>query len=245
MSVNRLKSFLRGLEILMLLITSSPGTVSAAPAARMASIAAFAQLDLTPNIETIGVVVTGSSLPATAQLLVRQSGDPTWHPAHRLMRIADGRLVGSLFGLSPSTSYSIKVTDGTTEISGSATTQPDQLQFTPSAIVHVSASAAAGGDGSAAAPFQTIQAGVNHALPGTQVLVADGLYHEAVVFPASGTAGNWIQVKAQGTAAILDGSQNRTGAIWTARFKESYLFHEDCWGHRVSGSRPEAVLCLR
>ena len=140
------------------------------------------------------------------------------------MRIADGRLVGSLFGLSPSTSYSIKVTDGTTEISGSATTQPDQLQFTPSAIVHVSASAAAGGDGSAAAPFQTIQAGVNHALPGTQVLVADGLYHEAVVFPASGTAGNWIQVKAQGSGAILDGSQNRTGAIWTPGTKSHLYF---------------------
>jgi hypothetical protein len=101
-------------------------------------------------------------------------------------------------------------------LNSSATTQPDELQFTPSAILYVNDDAPAGGDGSAAAPFRTIQEGVSRAAPGTQVLVADGMYHEAITFPASGNVNQWIQVKAQGSGAILDGSQNLTGKIWTA-----------------------------
>lgn len=182
----------------------------------VATAATFSQLNLYPNIETIGVAVTGVSLPTTAQLTYRQTGQINWSPGHPLKRIDDGRLIGSLFNLSPSTSYDVKVLDGATEISGTVTTQPDQLQFAPSVVLHVKASAPAGGDGSVATPFNTIQEAVNHATPGTQVLVADGVYHEAVTFPASGASTNWIQVKAEGTAAILDGSQKLTGSVWTA-----------------------------
>jgi len=179
------------------------------------SIVVFTQLDFYANIETIGVLVSGADLPQRAELMYRQSGEAIWHPGHSLIRMDDGRLVGSLFGLSPVTSYDIKVLDGSAEISGSVTTQPDALQFTPLVILHVNDDAPSGGNGSAAAPFQTIQEGVNHAGPGTQVLVADGIYHETVSFPASGTADNWIQVKAEGNAAILDGAETLTGDIWT------------------------------
>ena len=218
MNHNHLKDFSRGLAIFMLMMTSTPAASNLPRFRPGVSPATFAQLDLTANIETIGVVVSGSSLPKTAELLVRlssQSSEAAWHSGHPLIRIYDGRLIGSLFGLSPATSYTIKVLDGADEISGSITTQPDELQFTSSAVVHVSVNAPVGGDGSVAAPFQTIQEGVDHAGPGTQVLVADGVYHEAVSFPASGTAGNWIQVKAQGSGAILDGSENLAGKIWT------------------------------
>jgi hypothetical protein len=95
--------------------------------------AVFTQLDLYANIETVGVVVSGANLPKTAQLMVRQSSQADWRAGHPLMRIDDGRLVGSLFGLSPATTYEVRVLDGTTEISGATTTQPDELQFTPSA----------------------------------------------------------------------------------------------------------------
>jgi hypothetical protein len=71
-----------------------------------------------------------------------------------------------------------------------------------------------GGDGSVIFPLQTIQEAVNRAKPGTQVLVADGTYREAVTFPASGTPGNWIQVKAQGDAVILDSAASLSGDIW-------------------------------
>ncbi len=115
---------------------------------------------------------------------------------------------------SPATCF-IEACDRTGAISGSTTTQPDSLQFTPSAILYVNTKAAAGGDGSAAAPFQTIQAAVNHAAPGTQVLVADGTYAETVAFPGLRPANNWIQVKAAGSGAILDGSQGLTGQTWS------------------------------
>ena len=163
------------------------------------------QLSLYPNIETVGVAVSGTNLPARAQLMYRQGSETNWHAGHQLFRIDDGRLIGSLFGLSPATSYEVKVVVGTLEVSDSVTTQPDELQFSPTAILHVNDDAPAGGDGSAAAPFKTIQEAMDRAAPGTQVLVADGVYHEAVTFPTSGNVNQWIQVKAEGSGAILEG----------------------------------------
>jgi hypothetical protein len=61
------------------------------------------QLNLYPNIETIGVAASGLNLPKTAQLMYRQSGEISWRVGHPLVRIDDGRLIGSLFGLSPAT----------------------------------------------------------------------------------------------------------------------------------------------
>jgi hypothetical protein len=174
----------------------------------------FTELDLYPNIETVGVVVSGLNLPETAELTYRSSADTDWTGGHPLMRIKDGRLVGSLFGLSPATAYDVRVVSGAIEISASTTTQPDELAFAPSAVIYVNAGAPAGGSGSAAAPYRTIQEGVNHAGPGTQVLVADGIYYESVRFPASGSASNWIQVKAAGSAAILDGTGSLNGQHW-------------------------------
>lgn len=194
------------------------------PASAGNSASAFAKLDLYPNIETIGVVVSGANLPKTATLTYRQSNEANWRTGYPLMRIADGRLVGSLFTLSAATSYDIKVADGTNEISGSVATQPNELQFTPSNILRVKADAPAGGDGSVSAPFQTIQEGVNHASPGTQVLVADGVYHESVSFPASGGERNWIQVKAESSGAIMDGSETLSGNIWTLSDSYSHVW---------------------
>ena len=167
------------------------------------------------NIQTIGVAVSGTGLSPTAALAYRRSGESFWRSGHPLVRVPDGRLVGSLFNLSSATSYEVKVSDGSSEITGSVSTQPDQLSFIPSVILHVDDNALPGGSGSAGAPFRTIQDAVNHAGPGTQVLVADGLYREAVTFPVSGSAGNWIQVKAEGNAAILDSADILSGNIWT------------------------------
>jgi hypothetical protein len=194
------------------------------PSVSIGNAAAMTQLDLVANIETAGVVVSGSSLPKRAELMYRRVGETSWRTGHPLMRIDDGRLAGSLFGLSPSTTYEVKVVDGGTEIGGSLTTQPDELQFTPMTVIYVNDDAPPGGDGSAAAPLQTIQEGVNRASPGTQVLVADGVYRENVTFPASGTAGNWIQVKAQGGGAILDGSETLAANVWKAHETKSNVW---------------------
>jgi len=183
-----------------------------------------AVLSLYPNIETMGVVVSGVSLPQSAQLMYRLSSESAWRTGHPLVRIDDGRLVGSLFELSPSTSYTVKVVIGSEEVTSSSATQPMELQFTPKTVIHVKANAPAGGDGSVASPYRTIQEGVNHASAGTQVLVADGVYREAVTFPVSGNFNQWIQVKAEGGGAILDGSNNLIGKIWTSAPKSHVWF---------------------
>jgi hypothetical protein len=179
------------------------------------SVANLSAIRFVSNIETIGVAVSGTGLPAQGELYYRQSGATDWRPAHPLLRIDDGRLVGSLFNLSPATSYDVRVVVDSSEITGSALTQPDQLSFTPSVILHVDDNASPGGDGSSTAPYKTIQEAVNHAGPGTQVLVADGIYGEAITFPSSGTDGNWIQVKAEGNGAVLDSAEHLSGNIWT------------------------------
>lgn len=224
MNPNRLIAFLRGLAILTLMMSTTPVAAGPPRFGKVGSLSTFTHMDLVANIETVGVVVSGNNLPGIAELQLQQSSETTWHSAHPLMRNADGHLVGSLFGLSPNTSYNIRVTDGINKINGVTATQPDELPFTPTTILHVSASAPAGGNGSAAAPFRTIQEGVNHAVPGTQVLVADGLYHEAVSFPASGISGHWIQVKAQGSGAILDGSDNGANRTWTLIDRRKHIY---------------------
>ncbi len=182
-------------------------------------------LSLYANIETMGVVASGTGLPPTAQLMYRQKGETAWRTGHPLVRIPDGRLVGSLFWLKPATTYEVKVLAGSAELVGTGTTQPDELQFTPATILHVKAGAPAGGNGSASAPFRTIQEAVNRAAPGTQILVADGIYPETVTFPASGNADQWIQLKAEGSGAILDGSDTRTGKIWTPHPTKGHVWY--------------------
>ena len=203
-----------GMIFILLLSTSLPAAAESNSLAAN-SAAVFTGINFVSNIETIGIAVSGTGLLSTAELSYRQSGESLWHTGHRLMRIDDGRLIGSLFSLAPATSYDVRVSDGSGEITGSVITQPDQLSFAPSVILHVNDDALPGGNGSAAAPFRTIQEAVNQAGPGTQVLVADGMYREAVTFPVSGAAGNWIQVKAEGNAAILDSADVLSGNIWT------------------------------
>lgn len=188
-----------------------------------------AQIEFVANIETAGVYVSGENLPENASLLYRSSTDADWREGHPMIQIDDGRLVGSLFGLTESTKYFVKVLNGESEISGIVTTQPEELTFAPQSIIHVNASAPAGGDGSEAAPFQTIQEGVDHASVGTQVLVADGVYREEVTFPASGAGGQWIQVKAAGTGAVLDGSEILEGE-WNVVPKATQV-----WSFRLKG----------
>ena len=183
----------------------------------------FNTLNLYPNIETAGIVVSGANLPGGAQMSYRCGAEGPWLSGHPLMRINDGRLVGSLFGLSPSTDYEIKVTSGVNEISGATRTQPEELVFAPLATLHVNSNAPVGGNGSESAPFRTIQEGINKAQPGTQVLVADGIYQEALTFPISGSPGKWIQVKATGNVAVLDGSEWLNPKSWKAEGNKTWF----------------------
>ncbi|SHF42330.1 DUF1565 domain-containing protein [Pedobacter caeni] len=71
-------------------------------------------------------------------------------------------------------------------------------------------------NGSINAPFQTINTALNHAVPGDQVLVRGGTYHQEVKFPKSGEPGKYISLQAYpGEKPVIDGS-NITVTGWQA-----------------------------
>ncbi len=177
--------------------------------------AGFTQIQLNENINTIGVVVTGDNLPNSAILEYKETNNPTWKLGHPLVLVGGDKLVSSLFSLIAETSYDIRVTNGSDVIMASTSTEVDELIFTPTNILHVNSSASAGGDGSSASPFNLIQAAVDIATPGTQILVENGTYYEQININTSGTVDNWIQLKANGTSVVMDGAVHLTGNIWT------------------------------
>src|SRR5690242_10937658 len=91
------------LMVFVLLLSTSLPAAAGATSLLDYNDAAFTTINFVSNIETIGVAVSGSGLPSTAQLSYRRSGEALWHPGHGLVRIDDGRLIGSLFNLSPAT----------------------------------------------------------------------------------------------------------------------------------------------
>jgi hypothetical protein len=129
MSINR--RIVSALVIVFILLPSTSQPAAADAFSLIGKSTCFYGDRFVSNIETIGVAVSGTGLPKTAELSYRQERETSWHAGHPLMRIDDGRLIGSLFNLSPATSYEIKVLAGSSEIGGSASTQPDQLSFTP------------------------------------------------------------------------------------------------------------------
>ena len=210
-------TFALALVLYLPLVTPSPPGGLAFPTARAGArcVEDASALALHPNIQTVGVVMEGRNLPRRAALFYREVGMTTWTRGHRLVRIDDGRLAGSLFRLDGGATYRVRVVVSGSGTCGSVTTQPEVPLFTPTETLHVDDDAPAGGDGSAGAPFDTIQEAVDAAGPGTRVLVADGLYREAVTFASGGTEDAWLQVVAEGDGAVLDGSVTLSGGGWT------------------------------
>jgi hypothetical protein len=118
-------------------------------------------------------------------------------------------------------------TDGDSDTNESAV--PFRLPPAGFPVVYVDQAAAAGGDGSRAAPFATLQAGVDAVSAGGIVLVAGGTYTETITvggsaevrivggfagFAAPGAAGQLAARDADATPTILDGTgQNGRGLL--------------------------------
>ena len=81
---------------------------------------------------------------------------------------------------------------------------------TEAAAVHVYYVSPNGSDGNAGtinAPFKTITAALNKAVPGDTVIARGGTYYERVNFPKSGTSDKLITLKAYaGEKPVIDGS---------------------------------------
>src|SRR5262245_59152784 len=93
-----------------------------------ADTSALGSISLRPTIASIGVTAAFSGDDdGDAKLLVsvRKTGDPTFLPAHPLLRVSGPRGLGSVFFLNAATGYEIKVTlddpDNVGPLEGTAT----------------------------------------------------------------------------------------------------------------------------
>jgi MYXO-CTERM domain-containing protein len=197
--------------LFLLAVASSPA--HAADSSTIQSVVAA------PTIHACGVTVTlagDDDGDAVVELAVRPGGGGggSWKAAHPLVRRLGSSIhVGSLFYLSPATSYELRVTlvdpdnGAQSEKTATFTTRADAAVAPSGKTVHVSAS---GGDdktadGSAGKPYATINAAVAVAQAGDEVRVAAGVYREEISFPRSGTASKPIWLRGE-AGAVLDGS---------------------------------------
>ena len=109
-------------------------------------------------------------------------------------------------------------------------------------IYHVSANAPRGGDGSANAPFQTIQAAADIARPGDEVRVQPGLYREYVDPIYAGTEDARItDVSTEPLAAVISGAERiqtwkpYKGDVWLAVIPNGLFGDYNPYTTRVEG----------
>jgi parallel beta-helix repeat protein len=161
---------------------------------------------------------------ATMALEWRVTGG-TFAAAHPLARIDASHLAGSLFWLTPGTSYEARVTlsdpDGVTgaaSMVAAFATRPDTLPEPSLRTLHVSPTGDDANPGTPGAPLRTIQRAADLAQAGDLVLVKPGVYRETVTVPRSGTASQPIVFRGDGPGAILDGADAAiaAGVTWTA-----------------------------
>ena len=188
--------------------------------------AAELTLELTPTIHCLGLRIKGVGEGiAGAKAQFRKQGDEAWQDALPLVVCLGNkfteaghedetaaawsdaapiirRLHGSIFWLEPETAYEVQATladaagaaKGT--LSGKATTLPDKVAYGKGRTLK------AGADGQ----FKTIADALKEAKPGDTVLIAAGVYKEAISISGrpSGEPGNPITLRAEKGAA-LDG----------------------------------------
>ncbi len=134
--------------------------------------------------------------------------------AFPLTRTRDTQFVGSLFNLSPGTSYDLRVDftdpdggvlDGVTA-SASLATRAEIAVPTPSTSYRVSPTGS-GTTCSVASPC-ALTYGIQQAQPGDEVVLAGGVYRQGEIsLPRSGSSGSPIVIRAgDGESPILDGS---------------------------------------
>ena len=190
-----------------LVMTGSTGQLDAA-----------ASIELHGNFNTIGVIVTIDSTDdpdndAVATLSFR-TGAAAFAEAFPLTRTRETQFVGSLFDLSPGTSYDLRVDftdpdggvlDGVSA-SASLATRAEIAVPTPNTSYRVSPTGS-GTTCSVASPC-ALTYGIQQAQPGDEVVLAGGVYRQGEIsLPRSGSSGSPIVIRAgDGESPILDGS---------------------------------------
>jgi hypothetical protein len=182
-----------------------------------------ASMELYGTFESMGVIVSLSAGEdadgdARADVSYRVAGGDSDRQGFRLTRVATDRFVGSLFHLSPGTTYEVAVTfsdpdgaplDGTV-VSGAASTRAEIALPAPSRSYHV-APTGSGTTCDAASPC-ALQTALGQVQAGEELLLHGGTYYQGgLSLPRSGAAGAPIVIRSNpGETAVLDGADPAT-----------------------------------
>jgi len=209
-----------------------------------ASSLTLSNLRLTPTYECLGVRVTFTGAPAVdgaAVLEYRPTGG-TWKTAFPMYcDILGGEFRGSIFWLSPNTTYEVRVT-GSNVVSGTVTTRNDN----PASIgntYYVSPSGSDSNAGSLSAPWKTITKAAGVVNPGDTVILRAGTYVGGFSITRSGTATNYITFKgADGETAILDGQSTNYNIL---DISGSYIRIKNLTFQNNKNADTDDAACLR
>ncbi len=194
---------------------------------RPARAGAAAVMELYGTFQAMGVIVslTAGEDPdqdAVAALSYRVAGSGDYRQGLPLSRVAAGRFVGSLFRLSPGTSYDVRVTFSDPDdaslngagINGTAATRAEINLPSPAQSYHVSPA----GSGTTCAPASpcALTTALNQAQAGQEIVLRGGVYYQGgISLPRSGTAGAPIVIRGYpGETAVMDGADPASFA-WT------------------------------
>ncbi len=179
------------------------------------------------NFHAGGVVVTisGDDNRNGSAALEWRPTTGVFKAGHPLTRIDATHFVGSLFWLSPGTTYEARVTLSDPEgVSGSATvitTVQTRVDSLPEPTVRTLYVSTTGSDSNAGTspglPVQTIQRAATLSQAGDLILINPGVYRETVSVPRSGTASQPIVFRGTSAGVILDGADGAIagGVTWT------------------------------
>jgi hypothetical protein len=190
---------------------------------------ATTSLELYGTFHSMGVIVVFDSSDdnnENASALVKYRLETEdYRAGYPLIRVDEGRFVGSIFGLESGKKYDVQITlsdpDGgsldSVILTANAETRTEIVfpVTTSSYYVAPDGNDDATGDGSLQHPFATLTRALQEAMPGNTIVLREGVYHEGnIAPPRSGTENAPIVIQSYpGETAILDGADPDT-FVW-------------------------------
>ncbi len=207
---------------LLVVLSLLAGPVWAQNPAGLVSVVGYGNLHAGGVLVTISGDANGN---ASVGLEWRVAGG-SYQAAHPLSRIAATRLAGSLFRLTPGTSYEARVTlsdpDGLTTPPTAVASFATRADTLPQPSLRTLYVAPNGDDGNAgtdpAFPLRTIQRAADLSQAGDLISIQAGVYRESVTVPTSGTSTQPVVFRGNGPGVILDGADAAIagGVTWTS-----------------------------
>jgi hypothetical protein len=187
-----------------------------------------ATLEIYGTFNSMGVIVSldvsdDPDQDALSNLEYRLSGETDYKQGFPLTRVAGTRFVGSLFWLSPGSTYYVRVSfsdpdnDPLDEVVLTASSSTRQeITIPPAGHTYYVSPNGSGTGCSLAAPCQ-LEEGLSQAQPGEEVALRGGTYYQGELsLPRSGTTGAPIVIRSYSAeTAILDGA-DPASFTWTA-----------------------------